>query len=154
MIDNLPKGWIRLALGDFCHLYYGKGLLAKNMADSGFDVYGANGVIGKYETYMFETSKLIISCRGALSGTLHITGPKSYVTSNSIIIEPYLPSISNEFLKFAISSLEKNQIITGSAQPQITIQNLKKFEVPLPPIKEQMLIVTKIKECQTILNSF
>lgn len=144
-MNNFSEDWSELELGEFCNLFYGKGLLVNNFTKSGFDVYGANGVIGKYSEYMFDLPKLIISCRGALSGVLHITSPKSYVTSNSIIIEPRVSSISNEYLKIAISVIDKSSIITGSAQPQITIQNLKKIRVPLPSLREQEAIVEKVK---------
>ncbi|WP_172426722.1 restriction endonuclease subunit S [Flavobacterium sp. ACN6] len=150
----LPRHWELIELGDFCNMFYGKSLLTKELVNDGFPVYGANGIIGAFSDYMFEDSKLLISSRGSMSGITHITLPKSYVTSNSIVIESLVPKITNEYLKFAIDSTEKNNIITGSAQPQITIQNLRRLKIPIPPIDEQKQIVSLLNKSLNKIDSF
>ncbi|MDA3833894.1 MAG: restriction endonuclease subunit S, partial [Spirochaetales bacterium] len=37
-------------------------------------------------------------------------------------------------------------VITGTAQPQITVQLLKNLKFPLPPLAEQQRIVAKVDE--------
>ena len=153
MIEKLPLGWKLVNLGDFCNLFYGKGLSTRELIDEGYPVYGANGIIGCYSEYLFEESKLIISCRGSLSGTIHKTKSKSFVTSNSIIIESVIPQITNDFLEIAINYVDKSSIITGSAQPQITIQNLRNLKIPIPPIDDQKNIVEKVNYSFSKLTS-
>ncbi|WP_051199967.1 restriction endonuclease subunit S [Flavobacterium subsaxonicum] len=154
MSKILPEGWELVEIGDFCNIFYGKGLLSKDFIDTGYPVYGANGVIGAYSHYMFDQPKLLISCRGSMSGVTHITAPKSYVTANSIIIESLVREITNEYLQFAINSADKSNIITGSAQPQITIQNLKHLTIPIPSIAEQGQIVNTVTNALKKINSY
>ncbi len=75
----LPKNWVEAKLDTFFSLAYGKGLSVKELiADGDYNVYGANGIIGKYNAFNQEKSKVIISCRGAASGVIHKTSPKSF----------------------------------------------------------------------------
>lgn len=140
----IPEHWLELNLQSACHMTYGKGLPTKNLTQSGFPVFGANGIIGNYKTYLYEEPKIIISCRGAASGKIHKTLPKSYVTSNSIILDLISQDINIDFFKYAMIQADKLQIVTGSAQPQITIDNLNTFTFPLPPLNEQKRIVEKL----------
>lgn len=144
MENNLPKGWESIKVGELCNLVYGKGLLTKYLTETGYPVFGANGVIGKYKSYLYAEPKVIISCRGAASGAMHITVPKSFITSNSIILDTVTNEVSNEYLKYAMESVDRTKIVTGTAQPQITIENLKDLEIPLPPLPEQQRIVEKL----------
>jgi type I restriction enzyme S subunit len=48
--------------------------------------------------------------------------------------------------KFAIDASEKSSSVTGSSQPQITIQNLVPLQVRLAPSNEQRRIVSKLEK--------
>jgi type I restriction enzyme S subunit len=145
MERELPKGWMSTNLETLYNLKYGKGLPVKDLTEEGYPVYGANGVIGKYKSFMYEEPKVIISCRGAASGAIHKTTSKSYITSNSIILDEVSKSLINiDFVKYAMIAADKEEVITGTAQPQITIQLLKNLSVNLPPLPEQKRIVAKL----------
>jgi type I restriction enzyme S subunit len=145
MEKNLPKGWEYAELDSLFNLSYGKGLKTEELLEDGFDVYGANGIIGKFSRYTFEEPQVIISCRGAASGVIHKTNSKSFVTSNSIVLDRKSNEKLNlDFVKYAMTSIDKSEVITGTAQPQITIQLLKNLKLPFPPLPEQERIVAKL----------
>jgi type I restriction enzyme S subunit len=145
MENQLPNNWIFTNLENLFNLIYGKGLPIIDLTNDGFDVYGANGIIGKYKNYLYEKSKVIISCRGAASGAIHKTNPKSFITSNSIVLDEYSDQLINlSFVKYAMKSIDKSSVITGTAQPQITVQLLKNLQFPLAPLSEQTRIVAKL----------
>lgn len=145
MEKELPKNWVKTDLGNLFNLVYGKGLSVGELLDEGFDVYGANGIIGKYNKFTYEKSKVIISCRGAASGAIHKTKPQSFITSNSIVLDEVSDELLNlDFVKYAMIIADKSDVITGTAQPQITIQLLKYLQFPLPPLAEQNRIVAKL----------
>jgi type I restriction enzyme S subunit len=144
---ELPKGWRLSSINELFELKYGKGLRTKELTKNGFPVFGANGIIGKYHTYLYNKEKLIMSCRGAASGTVHVTLPKSFVTSNSIVFTRKSERvISKKFAYFFLKGVSRENIVTGTAQPQITIQNLKKVPVILPPIDEQEELVRRVEQ--------
>ena len=132
-------------LSDIASISYGKGLLTKDLKKSGFPVFGANGTIGYFDKYLYERPKLLISCRGAYSGTPNMSPKKCFITNNSLII-----NFSNEsyetrkFYYYFFQTLNKDEYVTGTAQPQVTINKLKDIIVPLAELMTQKKIVTKI----------
>ena len=145
MNEQLPDGWVESSLIEIADFQYGKGLLTKELTEEGFPVFGANGIIGFYSSFLYKEPKIIISCRGAASGVVHKTVESSFVTSNSIVINEVAPHLVNlDYLKYVLDSRHKSSIITGSAQPQITVENLKDFKIILAPLAEQARIVAAL----------
>lgn len=154
MEKQLPKNWVETDLENLFNLVYGKGLSVSDLLEDGYDVYGANGIIGKYDKFTYEKSKVIISCRGAASGAMRKTNPKSYVTSNSIVLDEVSDKLLNlDFVKYSMIIADKSDVITGTAQPQITIQLLKYLKFRLPPLPEQHRIVAKLDMLFTQLET-
>ena len=110
---------------------YGVGMKAAELTnDYPYKVYGGNGIIGTLPSYTHEDQRIIISCRGAGCGNVYLTLPKSTVTSNSLWLKL---KQTNQLLALYVflKNSDLSSFITGSAQPQITIDNIKKLKVPL-----------------------
>ncbi|SDZ73238.1 restriction endonuclease subunit S [Psychroflexus halocasei] len=145
--DFLPKSWIKCKLKNLASLPYGKGLSKKQLTDEGYDVFGANGIIGKYSEYHYESKKLLISCRGAYSGKPNISPQRCFITSNSLVCDFYSPELTDlHYYYYTIMGTSKNHIVSGSAQPQVTATNARELLLPLPPIQEQKAIVAIVEE--------
>ncbi len=143
---ELPQGWELVTLGDVGELRYGKGLPTNQLSVSGYPVFGANGVIGFHSRYLYEEEQLLISCRGANSGTINISPEKCFVTNNSLVLElPHGLRTSRAYLAYALISADKSRMVTGSAQPQVTIANAEVFKLPFAPLPEQQRIAAKIE---------
>lgn len=128
-------------LGELCKLVYGKNLSTSQLRESGFPVFGANGVIGWNNTYLYKSPMVVISCRGEYSGIVNMTPAKSFVTNNSIICEIIDPTIVfKRFLYWFLSIVPRSSVISGSAQPQVIVQDLKRVNVSCPPLPEQRRI--------------
>ena len=131
-------------LGELCNIKYGKGLPTTKIEEEGYPVYGGNGIIGYYHEFMYNDSQVLISCRGAASGNVIVSKPKSFVTNNSLILESdrkyhhYLKqySLDNYYYEYT----------TGSAQPQITIDNIKDI-VLIVPSDELLEAYNKQMDC-------
>jgi len=132
--DRLPEGWEIGKFEENLKNVYGKNLPTSKLKDSGYPVFGGNGKIGYYTEYMYEESQVLISCRGEASGKVNISDPKSYITNNSLILERAKnKNISFEYLKYYCLNYDFTQFVTGSAQPQITIEELNNAEILIPP---------------------
>ena len=130
----------QVLLTDICRPKQWKTLSTKNLKTEGYPVYGANGIIGYYNEYTHGEPTILITCRGATCGTINVCVPKSYVNGNAMALDNLSPEIDLNFLSYYISHRGLNDVISGSAQPQITRQNLNKVKVPLPPLEEQKKI--------------
>lgn len=128
MIDSelgeIPLSWEIQKLNDIFKINYGKNLPIKKILNTGYPVFGGNGIIGYYSSYMYETPKILISCRGAASGKIHISKEKSFVTNNSIVLDEKKKNYFYYF-KELYKYNDFKRYSTGSAQPQITIANIK-----------------------------
>lgn len=132
----VPKGWGVAFLGEKVKIAYGKNLPTKNLLEFGYPVYGGNGQIGFINKYLYESRQVLVACRGAASGKFNQTVPKSFVTNNSLVLESGPQSqIPFGYLKGRISSADLTPFVTGSAQPQVTIDNLKNFRFIVPSVE-------------------
>ncbi len=149
IVNELPNNWIKISLGDVSELYQPKTLSTKEIDNSGeYFVYGANGIIGKHSQFNHSNSELLITCRGATCGNVHISKPFSWINGNAMVVKPFskeLLLIDYLYYVFSTNGITK-VAISGSAQPQITRVSLSPIVLPLPPIAEQHRIVEKIEE--------
>lgn len=133
---------------DVCDIYQPHTISTKEMVcDGKYNVYGANGIIGKYDKYNHEESEVVMACRGATCGALNITEPFSWINGNAMVIKPNesIPVLQKYLYYFLLFS-NKDGIITGTAQPQITRSNMSDFSIYLCDTDTQQRIVSKIEE--------
>lgn len=149
---DLPSGWSVARIGNLTNIVYGKGLPNSKLTEEGYTVFGANGVIGKYEIYLYEKPQLLVSCRGAYSGKPNISPEYCFVTSNSLVLESEWSHLSLMYIYYALSIADKSEIVTGSAQPQVTTTNLETFIIRIPPLNEQHRIVDKVDELMALCD--
>ncbi|ECJ8645247.1 restriction endonuclease subunit S [Campylobacter jejuni] len=142
-------------LGTICKIYQPKTITAKEIQENGdYKVYGANGVIGFYNKYNHKDSEVAMTCRGATCGTINYTEPLSWITGNAMIITPLKNNlILKKFLVYILPLSNVKNIITGSAQPQITKNNLTTLKIPLPPLEIQKQIVAECEEVEEQHNT-
>ncbi len=149
---NRGKGWEENSLGNICEIYQPRTISTKEMKHDGqYVVYGANGVIGKYDKYNHEESQLLITCRGATCGSVNISTPKAWINGNAMVVRPKDESLNREFLTYFFrNGSEISKTITGAAQPQITRTTLAPLKIGFPKsLSEQKSIVTKLDALST-----
>ena len=149
---KLPENWCWVYAPHIFDIGYGKGLPTKQLSDTGYPVFGANGQIGFYSEYMYKEPQALMSCRGAYSGTMNKSLPYSYVTSNSLIISSPRGLMGTDCIYYLFSALNVSELISGTAQPQVTVQAFDGFPIPLSPLAEQQRIVDRIESLFTKLD--
>jgi len=124
-------------------MYQPKTISGKEMVPEGaYPVYGANGVIGRYDKFNHEDPQLLITCRGATCGSVNTSEPRSWITGNAMVVRPKDSNINIRFLEYLFrGGIDIYKAITGAAQPQITRTNLEKLTFSYPPLDEQKRIV-------------
>ncbi|HDC4771829.1 TPA: restriction endonuclease subunit S [Enterobacter cloacae] len=134
--------WEKKLLSDVADVYQPKTISQSMMSDSGYPVYGANGVIGFYQEFNHETEQIAVTCRGSTCGIVNWTQAKSWITGNAMVINTDNYSyVSKKFLFYTLNGSDLKYLISGSGQPQIT-GNIKTHIINLPCIEEQQKIAT------------
>ena len=144
----MSSEWKIKPLGNISSMYQPKTISQEEMIENGeYVVYGANGIIGRYDKFNHELPQLLVTCRGATCGTINISQPYSWITGNSMVIQPNKETVRLDYLKYYLSQpLLMSQVITGAAQPQITRANLSLLNVKYPTS------IVKQQEIAKILN--
>jgi type I restriction enzyme S subunit len=135
--------WETETLANLCNMYQPKTISKKDMTDDGdYPVYGANGIIGRYNSYNHDSPQLLVTCRGATCGSVNITSGKVWINGNAMVIAPKDERLVLSYLEYFFrGAIDLSKVISGAAQPQITRQGLSPVTVDYPPIPEQQRIV-------------
>ena len=141
-----------MKLIDVCNPKQWKTISASELVEDGYPVFGANGIIGYFSDYNHENPTLCITCRGATCGTVNKSLPYSYITGNSMALDDLDESvITIDFLYYFLQYRGFDDVITGSAQPQITRQSLSKITVPEIDLNIQKNITNIIKRLEQLI---
>ena len=123
---------------DICNPKQWPTISSKQLQDNGYPVFGANGLIGYFDSFNHPEPTVLVTCRGATCGTVNISPPNCYVTGNSMAMDNPSPDLlTTEYLAWVLRLRGMNDVISGSAQPQITRQGLEAVTIPVPSIEAQ-----------------
>ena len=131
-LGEIPKGWEVVNLNDVADINYGQNLPQTELLGCGIPVFGAAGVIGYYSEAMFKDPIVLVTSRGSGSGTVHETHGPSFVTNNSFSVIPKDGWFSRHYLKASLLNGDISSLVTGSAQPQLTITNFSYLKLVRP----------------------
>lgn len=141
----MRDGWEIKKLGEVCEAYQPRTISGDMLVENGeYLVYGANGIIGRYNEYNHTDSEILLTCRGATCGCINVSRPYSWINGNAMVVRPLDASIIKSFLRLYLKSVNWSDVITGAAQPQITRQSLTPLTILIPPISEQERIVEEL----------
>lgn len=133
------KEYKKIRLIDVCRPKQWPVISIKELKEVGYTVYGANGPIGFFDSFTHKESTIAITCRGATCGTVNVTPPKAYINGNAMALDNLNSDlVSLEFLAASLKSRGFADVISGSAQPQITREGLSKVTISVPPLSEQI----------------
>ena len=132
--------WKIVKLDEISEIYQPQTISQTDLTKNGYNVYGANGIIGKYFKYNHTLEQIAITCRGNTCGTVNYTKPKSWITGNAMIINLDKSTIAIKlFIYYLFLNTNFTYLISGSGQPQIT-GNIKNHKLALPSVPEQQKI--------------
>ena len=144
--------WEKVRLGEIAEIYQPQTISQTELTNEGFDVYGANGIIGKYYQYNHELEQIAVTCRGNTCGTVNFTKPKSWITGNAMVINlDNSTKAIKTFIYYLFLNTNFTYLISGSGQPQIT-GNIKNHKLKLPLLPEQQKIAEVLSLADDELN--
>lgn len=133
--------WEKVKLGEIAKFSYGK-MPKKELLNTGiYPTFSGYKYQYLYPEYNCNRGDLIVVARGVGgTGDVKIVKEKCYLTNLAIKIDLDQEKILNQYLyyKFYLNNLR--YLDSGSAQSQITIRDLEKIEISIPPLQEQKAI--------------
>lgn len=144
--------WEEKRLGEIAEIYQPQTISQSDLSEeSSYDVWGANGIIGKYNKYNHEQEQVIVTCRGSTCGTINFTKPFSWITGNAMVINVDNKDVSKLFIFYYLQNDNLKYLISGSGQPQIT-GNIKLHKVVFPLFQEQQKIAEFLSSVDELIE--
>ncbi|NRY60649.1 restriction endonuclease subunit S [Clostridium beijerinckii] len=132
-----------------------------NVTKNGFD-FTELKFINKEKDELLRKGKLnredlILTTRGTVGNCAYydenIPFPNIRINSGMVILRRKSEIINpNYFIHFIKNRRNYEKYLSGTAQPQLPIANLKKVEIPLPPIEIQKHIAETLDKVTEIIN--
>lgn len=100
---------------------------------------------------------LVYCLRGATFGKTAIVDPYSEgaIASSLMIVRPFEPCSNRYMYRYLTSQIGRSQIFrfdNGSAQPNLSANNVRLYVYPLPPLPEQHRIVAKLDQLMALCD--
>lgn len=105
-----------------------------------FPYYGASGVIDSIDAYIFEEDLVLVSEDGAnllsrVTPIAFVASGKYWVNNHAHILKPIDANV--RFWAERIEALELAPVISGAAQPKLTIEALMNLVIAVPPTADE-----------------
>ena len=131
--ENLPESWRMGTLGEVATFKYGK--LADKQPKSNenpYPVFSGYAITGYTNEYTLMEPTIVIIARGdAGTGRICMSPRKCFLSNLAISIETKDKAIK-EYLYYHLLESDTMSLRSGSAQAQITINNVEPFEIMIP----------------------
>ena len=154
--------WAYKKLGDVCDFQNGFAFKSKFFTNSGIPILRISNIqdgrvdlkrmaytdIGHYkenlERYKVEKGELLIAMSGATTGKIGINHTEMTFLLNQRVGK-FIPkkTLDKDYLFYYLSTKVQEHLLisAGAAQPNLSTEQIKSIQIPLPPIPEQQRIV-------------
>ena len=131
--ENLPEGWRMGTLGEVATFKYGK-LAEKHVRSKEYPypVFSGYAVTGYTDEYTLKEPTIIIIARGDAGTGRICMSPKECFLSNLAIAIETKDVLIKDYLYYHLLDSDTISLRSGSAQAQITINNVEPFEIMIP----------------------
>jgi len=145
--------WREYKLGDVAEFQYGKMPDKSKVKSKGtHPIFSGYQITGYYDEFNSDEDLIIVARGVGGTGDVKISPPKSYVTNLSIIAKLNLGLVEKRFLYYRYLIGNLRYLDSGSAQSQVTIGDLKKVPLLLPPLPEQRAIAGVLSSLDDKIN--
>jgi type I restriction enzyme S subunit len=158
----MKAGWEVKALGDICDFQNGFAFKSNLFLESGFPIIRISNIQNQqvieddlvyfnksdykenFDKYQVNKGDILIAMSGGTTGKIGVNTTESVFYLNQRVGK-FIPKacLINQYLYYLLlTKTEESLIISaGSAQPNLSTEQIKNFQVPLPSTQEQQRIV-------------
>lgn len=163
----MREGWEIKKLGDMCEIINGFAFKSLLFKDSGEDILRISNIQNEaiddsdiahfskddypkvdFDKYAVLPNDIVVALSGATTGKFAInnTGRKLYLNQRVAICREKTNDIYHRFLLYFLKTQSKSflESAAGVAQPNLSTEQMKLYEIPIPPLAEQEHIVQEL----------
>ena len=159
-LHPLPKGWQWVELGEVVDILDSRRVPVnaseREQRNKGigqtslFPYYGATGLVGYIDNYIFDEELVLLGEDGApflepYKEKAYLVTGKYWVNNHAHVLRAKKGFITNRFLKHSLNNVNYRDFITGTTRYKLNQAQMAKIPIPLPPLPEQERIVGRIE---------
>jgi type I restriction enzyme S subunit len=155
---EVPDNWLWLRLGQVVEVLDGlRCPVTKNNRKTGpYPYYGASGIVDSVADYIFDEPLVLVGEDGAKWGrgensAFRISG-KTWVNNHAHVLRPRREFLNDDFLVYSLVEMDLSPFITGMTVPKLNQTRLISIPLPVPPVEEQIRIVSKVDELMALCD--
>jgi type I restriction enzyme S subunit len=143
----MKNGWQSKQLGDLCDVldYKRKPITKRDRIAGKYPYYGATGVLGHVEGYLFNEPLVLVGEDGAKwesgENTAFAVEGKIWVNNHAHVLRPHRTKLLDNWLIYHLNHSDLTEFVSGLTVPKLNQGSLREIPVPLPPLPEQQQIV-------------
>ena len=143
-------------MGEIASMKAGKAVAASNISECANSVssvrcFGANGLRGYVSRPNQSGNAVLIGRQGALCGNVYFVDGDYYATEHAVVAVPR-EGVDCCYLFYALAAANLNQFKTAGAQPELSVERLKRVKVALPDAETQCRIAKTLKQFDVLIN--
>lgn len=138
--NPIPSHWNLERVKDMGNYRSGDYISALDMdIENSYPVYGGNGFRGLSKDYNHNGDYILIGRQGALCGNINYATGKFWATEHAVVV--YKRKMTDiKWLGELLKVMNLNQYSLSAAQPGLSVDRIKRLELPVPPFPEQKAI--------------
>ena len=131
-------------------------ITAKNRIEGPYPYYGANGIQGYVNDYIFDDELVLLAEDGGNFGSkdrpiaYRVSG-KCWVNNHAHVLKPK-NDLNVDYLCYSLMFYNTNGLVNGATRQKLPQSTMRKMKIPYLEINKQQEIVQKIKKIESILS--
>ncbi|WP_431160863.1 restriction endonuclease subunit S [Flagellimonas beolgyonensis] len=143
----MKEGWVIKSLGDVCDILDSKRkpITKRNRIPGDIPYYGATGVLSYVKDYLFDEQLVLLGEDGAKwesgDNSAFIINGKTWVNNHAHVLRPKRDILDDYWIVYNLNFQNLMPFISGMTVPKLNQGNMRKIQIPIPPLPEQKQIV-------------
>jgi type I restriction enzyme S subunit len=148
----MREGWEKRNLGEVCEILDSKRkpITKRDRIPGNIPYYGATGVLSHVKDYLFDEQLVLLGEDGAKwksgDNSAFIIRGKSWVNNHAHVLRPQRKILDDNWLVYNLNFQNLMPYISGMTVPKLNQGNMKKIQIPIPPLAEQKQIVALLDQ--------
>lgn len=148
----MKNGWAAKNLGELCDVLDSKRkpITKRDRIAGEYPYYGATGVLGYVDGYIFDEPLVLVGEDGAKwssgeNSAFAVQG-KIWVNNHAHVLRPHRSELLDQWLIYFLNHSDLTAFVSGLTVPKLNQGRLREISVPVPPLMEQQRLVGILDE--------
>jgi len=143
-LGEVPEHWTLGRLKNVLRIRNGKDYKDVEVQEGGYPVYGSGGIFKRSSGYLYDGKSVLFGRKGTIDKPLVVEG--KFWTVDTMFYSEVFDNALPEYIHFQSTNFPFNLLSTNTALPSMTQEDLLELAFLIPPIEEQVNIISIAQE--------